>query len=295
MKKIFILYAIFLVAISACTQTVSIMTFNVKNLFDDRDDGSEYSEYLVAKGKWNTRKFHAKMQGIASLIKEAMPYGPDILALQEVENANALNRLNQDYLKDLDYQYAVLVPSGRNPTNVAVLSRYPVTGVRAHSLLPGAYLHETRYILEVTLLCGREELILFNNHWKSRREKTKESELCRKMAASLVSERVKTIQKTGGSRNILILGDFNENEVTFGKAGEKFYDPWCELKEEDRASYYYRGRPCTYDHMLLSAVFFESRGFFYRRGSFRVVKPVPFPVSDHYPLVIILENPGNSG
>jgi len=105
--------------------------------------------------------------------------------------------------------------------------------------------------------------------------------------------------------DLLALGDFNENleelEPWTREAG--LYDPWVELPPERRGSAVFRGVWQTPDHALLSPGLRDERGFIYRRGGFRVVRPdylleakTGFPrrfaaggASDHLPLALRLQ------
>ena len=87
------------------------------------------------------------------------------------------------------------------------------------------------------------------------------------------------------------------------------YEPWLELPAAERGSYFYQGEWETMDHILLSAGLFDSHGFRYRKGGFRVMK-LPFLLrpdgtprkwthlkaergySDHLPLLITLQTDG---
>ena len=68
------------------------MSYNVENLFDDVDDGTEYPEYDPGRGSWSSEAFPLRVDTIAEVVRKSVPGGPDILLLQEVENGNALPR-----------------------------------------------------------------------------------------------------------------------------------------------------------------------------------------------------------
>jgi len=96
---------------------------------------------------------------------------PDILCLQEVENMDALRKLNLDHLAG-HYQYQLLI-DGRDPRNidVAVLSVFPIVDIRSNLDVlddDGTPLM-SRDCLEVTItLPSAEDLTLFVNHLKSK-------------------------------------------------------------------------------------------------------------------------------
>ena len=161
MKNIFVLTIC--LALIACssdpaveTQRVSIMAFNVENLFDTQDDpGKNDATYLPATSKsdpahitacnlievdrwredclyldWSEDALHFKLEQLAATI---LAYddgnGPDIIALQEVENVRVLDRLRRGYLNTAGYGEPVLI-EGRDDRgiDVAFLSRLPLVG-----------------------------------------------------------------------------------------------------------------------------------------------------------------------
>lgn len=141
---------------SAATQRISIMAFNVENLFDTQDDpGKNDATYLPLSVKsdpdhiaacqlievdswredclnldWSEAALRFKLEQLAATI---LAYndgrGPDIIALQEVENLRVLDRLRRDHLSDAGYGEAVLIEGvDVRGIDVAFLSRLPLLG-----------------------------------------------------------------------------------------------------------------------------------------------------------------------
>lgn len=136
--------------------TITIMTFNVENLFDNVDDpGKEDRDYLpidqkqnaahqaacmeVAVESWRNRCLTIdwtdeilarKLEVVADAILQVNEgRGPDILALQEIENMGVLERLRTDYLADAGYQPGVLIEGwDTRGIDVAFLTRLPLAG-----------------------------------------------------------------------------------------------------------------------------------------------------------------------
>ncbi len=319
------------------------MTYNVENLFDDVYDGTEYREFDPRGGKWTTELFRVRMDTIAEVIRRAVPGGPDIVALQELENENALKTLMERGLRGLGYTRAVLVPARGAATNVGIITRLPVSRVHS-SWIESRSDSGARDILEIEILHGDRLLHLFNNHWKSRTGGARETEGSRIDAARTVADRVRRILEEDPAADVIVAGDLNEAMDEFGRVSRKyrtalmpveegipgesgldgmliasvppqtgmtggrpvFYDPWSEIAGEARGSYFYRGAWETVDHILMTGGLFDSLGFSYRRGSFRVYRepflllPGGAPMkwegtkggrgySDHLPLLITLE------
>ena len=133
---------------------VTVMTFNVENLFDNEDDpGKDDKAYLPIEAKqnnahiaacneitvarwrdeclnldWSDAAIERKLTVIAATIRQVDGgYGADIIALQEVENVEILERLRTGYLADLGYEPAILVEGADSRgIDVAFLSRVPL-------------------------------------------------------------------------------------------------------------------------------------------------------------------------
>ena len=138
----------------AVSPDVTIMTFNVQNLFDNIDDaGKDDKAYLPIAAKqndehiwecneievaswrneclnldWSDAAIDFKLRVLADTIRQINNgRGPDIIALQEVENAAILDRLSTEYLIDSDYLPAVLFEGqDQRGIDVAFLSRLPL-------------------------------------------------------------------------------------------------------------------------------------------------------------------------
>jgi Endonuclease/Exonuclease/phosphatase family len=138
------------------TSAVSIMTFNVENLFDNVDDpGKDDRTYLPLAAKqtaehraacalievdrwreqcldwdWNDALVERKLATVAAAILQVNDgRGADIVALQEVENMRILERLRTDYLQAADYLPPVLIEGADlRGIDVAFLSRLPLAG-----------------------------------------------------------------------------------------------------------------------------------------------------------------------
>ena len=151
-----------LLLIAACdpgtnsTQAITIMTFNVENLFDNVDDpGKEDRDYLPTEQKqteahqaacrevqveswrnrclridWNDNILARKLEVIADAILQVDGgRGPDIVALQEIENIGILERLRTEFLADAGYLPGVLVEGwDARGIDVAFLTRIPIQG-----------------------------------------------------------------------------------------------------------------------------------------------------------------------
>lgn len=202
-------------------RTITIMSYNVENLFDDADNGTEYREFDPGEGEWTTDHFYAKMLALAEVIESVCPERPDILALQEVENLDTLETFRDDVLKNGGYRYAALVEAPEAAVNTGVLSSFPLTDVRSH-LLHGESTERLRSILEVEIDAGGTKLFLFNNHWKSKAGGAEETEYLRIESAELLAGRIMSILAEDPSAEIVVCGDLNENHDEYARIGKAY-------------------------------------------------------------------------
>lgn len=187
-----IICTLLVVALAGCAhlpgsagRTLTIMTFNVENLFDTRaDPGKNDATYLPLEQKqsaghiaacqlievqrwreqclywdWNDSVLDKKMRGLAAAILQVNAgRGPDIVVLQEVENLRVLEQLRLQYLQPAGYQPAVLLEGNDlRGIDVAFLSRLPLSGEpRLYDIhfegFPEERIADTRGILEATFV-----------------------------------------------------------------------------------------------------------------------------------------------
>ena len=133
---------------------VTLMTFNVENLFDNVDDPEKDDKaYLPLTAKqgddhieacneiefeafrneclnldWTDELVERKLGVLADTIRQVNDgRGADVIALQEVENVDILERLRKEHLADLGYEPAVLVEgTDLRGIDVAFLSKLPL-------------------------------------------------------------------------------------------------------------------------------------------------------------------------
>ncbi len=165
--------------------SVTIMTFNVENLFDNFDEpGKEDRTYLALADKqspehkaacgeiavdrwreqcldwdWNDAIIDRKLGAVADVILQVgNGRGPDIVALQEIENIGILERLRKEYLAAAGYRPGILIEGDDlRGIDVAFLTRLPLAApARLHRIDFAAAaedrVHDTRGILEATFV-----------------------------------------------------------------------------------------------------------------------------------------------
>ena len=302
---------------AASASGLTIMSYNVENLFDDVRDGTEYREFDPGRGKWTGESFRLRVQAVSEVIRKSTAGGPDILLLQEIENGNALRVLVEQGMRGMGYAWHVLVPKKGLAANVAIASRVPIARIRTHAVGPWKDGAAVRDILEAQIEISGHTLYIFNNHWKSKTEGARATEPSRRESASVLARRIGEILARDPAADIVAAGDMNEGVDEYARAARRYltalmpameegreanesggihlsaqapplagsagrcvlFDPWYEVEEAMRGSATWQGDWLTVDHMLLSAGLFDRQGFGYRRASFSALR-LPFLLDD---------------
>ncbi|MDR3301605.1 MAG: endonuclease/exonuclease/phosphatase family protein [Spirochaetaceae bacterium] len=192
---------------------LSIATWNLQALFDERDDGWEYEEYRDGAG-WTGEKYTARLNHIAAAIGEIGENPPDIIALIEVENRGILEKLSTENLSGQGYKHCFFAGNTGYSLGIGVLSKYPFVRAIAHSInVNGTII--PRPIMEIALQPNDGNLVLFVCHWKSKLGGDEQTEIIRREAVRVILRRQAEIQRETPDIAIAILGDLNENYDEF--------------------------------------------------------------------------------
>lgn len=194
-----ILLLLFLLSASSCTLSeknlLTIGTFNIAWLGDGENDRKDRTE--------------EEYRQIAEIIKDTKA---DLLALQEIENGQALEKL----LKYLPaYSYKLSETGGaqkvgflyKDCLEVDEAFEYMPIAIKKNRQRPG-------YIIKARK--GNFDFIAMAVHFKSTsryddtKEKKKESRKIRRKQARLASKWVDSVLSSSDERDVFILGDFND-------------------------------------------------------------------------------------
>jgi len=271
-----------------------VATYNLENLFDLTMDGTEYQEYIPNTGYgWTKDIANIKYNNIARVIKDL---GGDVVALQEVESKKALIALLYK-LKDfgVDYPYLEIAGSKATPVKCAVLSKFPITEKEEIQV----YNKIARNILKLTLDIDGNRLILFINHWKSKRGPES-------MRIAYAKKLKREIGKLKEDVDFILIGDFNSNYneyqtfrnsgrlndtdgitginhilrtikdsqmvnekmLTKKDASDYLYNLWLEVSIRRRWSYNFFGKKGSPDNIIISKGLYDNKGISYSDNSF---------------------------
>ena len=229
MKPLFLVTAIFLSSCGACSLRLEpeaergdfvFLSYNVHNLFDDADDGTEYPEYDPGRGVWNGEAYRKKLLAVGKAVLESAPGGPDAAAFIEIENDRVLEDLRSGPLREAGYAWRLTAPSDGAPVRVGLLSRLPVLEARCHAPAEAGY--PQRPILEAALDAGGRRLSLFVCHFKSKSEGAERTEKSRVLAAAALRRRIAEILRAEPAAEILVLGDLNESADEYERTGGRY-------------------------------------------------------------------------
>jgi len=202
------------------------------------------------------------------------------------------------------------------PLGLGILSRFPISDIRAHSITVGK---ETapRPILEVRVEPGGKPLVFLLGHWKSKLGGDAATAPQRRASARVVHRRLAELN--GSGTPLVVMGDLNENHDEFYRHSGGLFcallpdDPEAVLlagpgmppdflvisgekppraayfpegvhalyspwgQEKTGGSYYFRDRWETIDHFLLSESLFDGAGWEFAGSSVRNEAPFTGP------------------
>jgi endonuclease/exonuclease/phosphatase family metal-dependent hydrolase len=198
-----VVFALPLCAWSAGAETFRVATYNVESYLDQP---TETRATKLAPAKTKVRE-------------SILALKPDVLALQEMGDTNALLEL-RDSLKaeGLDLPYWEHVAGFDTNIYVAILSKFPFTARRSHTnesfLLSGRRFRVSRGFAEVDVQVNTNySFTLFAAHLKSKRAiaQADEAEL-RLEEAKLLREKIDVRFAANPNVNLVVLGDFNDTK-----------------------------------------------------------------------------------
>jgi len=321
MKNVFIvLLSILVFAFTSCssdddesqTMTLSVISYNVKCLFDDVDTGNEYQDYRRSNGYTQT-KYNQRISSYSSLFKTDDFSSVDIIFLQEVESEKVLEDLLDNGLRRRGFvYYGIAETSG--PISVAFISKIKPHAVNIHKA------GSQRAMLSVDVIKDSRHFLLLSLHAKSNLGTEEENLKLRKEYAALIN----SIVSQAGIDDVIICGDFNseakdgyDDILSLGDAAKtngsvpvisdskahsaSFYDPVSDpsLPLKCDGTYWHENVWHDYDHILLS----PSVTRLSENVSFEILAPnslsqsgIPFGYnvsegkgySDHYPVKAVV-------
>ena len=269
---------------------LSIMSYNVENLFDTLDDPrTDDEEFLPDSDKrWNAARYHTKIKALAQVIADAGP--PVLVGLVEVENDRVLNDLAGALRRLTERDFEIVHYDSRYHRGVDVALLYNadvVTLLESHPIpveKPGDFV--SRDILHARVKVRRGALSdtfdVFVNHWPSRRSGKAQSEYRRVVAARALSEAVQQVMQQNPHAEVIIMGDFNDEpddrsiQQVLGAGPPKAHTPlvslmWAAVRKGE-GTYRYKSAWDILDHFIVSRQVLEPEGFYVAEPRARIFK-----------------------
>lgn len=284
-----------LIVINGFSKDFKIATYNVENFFDLKKDGTEYKEYIPNTNYWNKKSYNTELSNIVQVLEDL---NADIIALQEIESKVAFEAIQ----KRSGYKYGTFIKNYNSAVGLGVLSNYHI--IETNNIKVNRFDKYARDILKAIIKIENTKLIIYVNHWRSRRA----SESKRIPYAIALKNDIEKLNKYD---DYIIVGDLNSNynEYQTFKYDRKLndtygitainqvlnttlknnfikkqnilsytdeivhYNLWLEIEQKERFSSRFRKNFDTPDNIIVSKALFDNYGISYKDKSFNVFKP----------------------
>ena len=220
---------------------------------------------------------------------------PEIIALQELESASNTSTVFEtkdlkgktlrSRLESLGYQYFLVgVQDPDNPVSVttAFISKIKISSLEPVRITGSRQSTSARDLQAVELRIRNERVVIFNNHWKSKRGGGNEE--ARVETAKILRKRISQEESSPIRTHIIVLGDLNSAyyEKPMQALGTTYeskrakenpdllYNLWYEKNEKDRWETSFSGVKGTLSHIVISSSLLNQRGLHYVPETFKV-------------------------
>lgn len=282
---------------------LSVMSYNVENLFDLEDDPNTQDSEFTPEGEkaWTKQRYSRKLHNIARVIARASgDRWPLIVGLVEVENELCVDDLfHQTALAERGYGYCITHSDDPRGIDVALLYRQDLLSNVTHSeykvSFPTEPERKTRNILLVSgLLPNGEQLHTIILHLPSMRGGRSSTQPLRMQVAQRVRTLCDSLYREAGLRktHFIIMGDMNAKpgaiEIREGLGVMEFPKLPLESKANDELELYnlftgegYQGRLGSHcfrgvwsqlDQIIVSRSLLEGDSLSYVWGSAHVYR-----------------------
>jgi hypothetical protein len=263
---------------------VTLMWWNVENLFDTSDDPHTADEEFTPEGRlhWTGKKLLLKRLRIGAVLRGVsidprFRTYPDIIAFAESENRQVfagtitsagLGAYRIAYHESPDPR-GIDIGLAWNPETVTF------TGSRPYRVnLPNG--HRTRDVIVAGFTASNHQFSIVLNHWPSRSFDATLSEPNRIAAAKVARHIVDSLRLRDSRAAIVVMGDFNDppdsrsvrevlgssfdRKALQSRGNNLLYNCWNDVPTG--GSYAYRGRWERIDQILVSPVLLANKGLF---------------------------------
>ncbi|MGB5417472.1 endonuclease [Algibacter sp.] len=254
-------------------QTVAF--YNVENLFDLKNNRLKHdNDFLPGSVKnWTPKRYQNKLRklgyAISNIGQRETGKHPALVGLAEVENAIVIkDLLASKHLENCHYDFVHFNSPDERGIDVALLYDTTVFKV-SHSEAFEVRLTDadgtpdyTRDVLLVSGILEGEKIHVIVNHWSSRREGEKETEVKRLASSEKVSAIIDSLKKEDEHTKIMVLGDFNDTPQNSSLKrlvdNHSLFNPMETLRSFTRGSVKHQRQWFIFDQILVSTNFFKS-------------------------------------
>ena len=246
-----------------------IVTWNMCEFFDSREDGGEYAGWRESDG-WNDAKYNERIKKcVMYMVSNFMD--ADVIVLEEVESSEVLISLLEGGMKKEGYIYYGIA-SDESDLSVAFISRIKPVSLRL------LFVPSSRPMLSLDFDINGEMVRIIGVHLRSRL-KEENKEIRREELLMLKDEAEKC------DCPLIIIGDFNidpfihkeemcdtrEGETTLPLTGDgsrayggRLFSPYLDYASPLMGgTYFFEGQWERLDNILLSSFFFDWEGIEY--------------------------------
>jgi hypothetical protein len=264
----------------------TIVFYNIENLFDTIPGDNDKEFAPDSDKKWNTEKYFAKMETMASVIvgigADFTGTPPAIVGLSEIENMTVLKDLvNAPSIKKYNYKIVHFDGSDYRGVDCALLYRpefFTVTNTAMHKVrVADDSTFRTRDQLLVSGLYDGEEMHFIILHWPSRRGGEKRSMPKRAAAAEVTRHIIDSILVLNPKAKVICMGDLNDDPIdksvkehlntSATKEGAilpKLYNPMEDLYKKGIGSLAYQDKWNLFDQIVITPEFLVTDKTSYR-------------------------------
>ena len=284
----FLLIPLFVILICSCAEekreerrTLTVVFYNVENLFDMVDEPVKKDEEFTPEGekKWNTERYSKKLDDLARVIASVNENElPEIVGLCEVENRKVLEDLvSASELKNVNYGIVHYESPDFRGIDCALIYRPAEFKVTEHFPVRVKFKDEPEYkTRDILYVKGRtknhEKLHIFVNHWPSRIGGTEKTEPNRVEVASILKQKTDSIFDADKNAKIIIMGDMNDEPAnkslaeTLGastpeNSEARLINLMFPAHTEGKGSYNFRGNWNMLDNLIVSENLLDEKGF----------------------------------
>ena len=246
-----------------------IVTWNMCEFFDSREDGGEYAGWRESDG-WNDAKYNERIKKcVMYMVSNFMD--ADVIVLEEVESSEVLISLLEGGMKKEGYIYYGIA-SDESDLSVAFISRIKPVSLRL------LFVPSSRPMLSLDFDINGEMVRIIGVHLRSRL-KEENKKIRREELLMLKDEAEKC------DCPLIIIGDFNidpfihkeemcdtrEGETTLPLTGDgsrayggRLFSPYLDYASPlIGGTYFFEGQWERLDNILLSSFFFDWEGIEY--------------------------------